>query len=89
MKATTRTCLSWLSMIAGTCIILGGCFISIALRNPGGPPVPVKDANQAIQFAYIACAVGAFIAIAIPVALTWSGHIHSSKKVTNVSQKSK
>ena len=65
----------WLSVLAGLCTILGGCFYSIAYRNPGGPPVPASEAKWAVQIAYVTFGIGVVLAVFVPMAiilLRWS-----------------
>lgn len=61
--------LSWLSAFIGMATIFSGCIVSIALRNPGGEPVPVDRERLAILVAYFAFGAGSFVAIAIPAGM--------------------
>ena len=70
LKAAAKAQISWLAVVFGISLIVSGFFYSIALRNPGGAPVSAGDSRNAIQLAYVACAIGAFTAIGIPAVLT-------------------
>lgn len=61
--------ISWLCILLGFVIIFGGCFFSIALRNPGGTPVSADEERRARMVAYVAFGLGAALAILVPAAL--------------------
>ncbi|QDT03932.1 hypothetical protein K227x_23180 [Rubripirellula lacrimiformis] len=68
-----------MSVITGVAVTIVGCFYSIALRNPGGPPVSAGDAQGAIQLAYISCGIGATIALGVPVILMLLAYLERSR----------
>ncbi|MCC9603550.1 hypothetical protein LOC67_23625 [Stieleria sp. JC731] len=69
MKSHTKRAISLTAVLVGVTTIIFGCLISIASRNPGGPPLPASLAGRAVQIAYAASALGAAIAIGIPILL--------------------
>lgn len=86
MHDSTRSRLSWAAVVAGVLVILGGCIFSIALRNPGGPVVPIREAQRAIRLAYMACALGATIAIGVPALLSFVGRVRNSRSPEEANQ---
>ncbi|MEO1529896.1 MAG: hypothetical protein AAFX06_31160, partial [Planctomycetota bacterium] len=64
-----RSRISRLSFLLGVVVILGGFIVSIAMRNPGGPPVSARDAQAATRVAYMAFGIGAAIAVLGPCGL--------------------
>lgn len=76
LTAANRSRFSWLSVCVGILVLVGGCIFSVTLRNPGGPPVPAREAESAKQLAYNAICIGAAIAVGIPLLLSvleWKG----------------
>lgn len=73
MTPKTNHRLCWLSVMAGFCMIIGGCAYSIALRNPGGSPVSEAERLHAIRVFYVAAGIGAAVAV-LPPAMLMSLH---------------
>ncbi|OYP34323.1 hypothetical protein [Rhodopirellula sp. MGV] len=51
------------AVLIGIAIIIGGCFYSVALGNPGGPPPMAEARDLADSIARWSCVVGAIVAI--------------------------
>ena len=61
--------MAYFSILLGILVILGACFYSFALRNPGGEPVSQTEARRARLVADGAFAGGAVLAIGVPASL--------------------
>ena len=61
--------IAWVFVCVGVLVILGGCFVSMAMKNPGGIPVSLDEERRANFVFIVCCRVGAAVGIGVPIAV--------------------
>ena len=76
--------IAWACALLGGLMIIGSCFYSIMMKNPGGPPVSLDEERRANLLAVVGCGVGAVVGVGVPVAVmlrrTFSRHARKGEE---------